>query len=238
MFDTINDHQRPLPSMAVFATVVGLLEALSLWSVAVSSPRKILSPPSSAVVKLIKPWKASKVRRMVPKQKPVGVHGRYSVAGAPAVIARPGTPAWSAHVQNGRVTAFQVWALDSLAVLRAHGVTLALDTVRPRGVTYLYDLGTKAYGRGPLPDNIVLRELSDLPPSRDIEEARQRTERELGERVRVFALYPVDLYYALRSYTEDALRQAGVPPESVVIARVRLHLVAERDFAVTLIDHS
>jgi len=164
--------------------------------------------------------------------------GRRAVEhGHPSQIVRPGTPAWQANAEHGRDLTFELWLQGSLPMLRQHGVVVALDVARPRGTTYLFNLRTKDYHRGPVPGGVVVRELVDSTDP-EVEQARLRAEHALGAPARVFLLYPAEMYDALRSYTETMLRQRGVPLASVAKVYVELRLVVGRDFELTLLSHS
>ena len=149
------------------------------------------------------------------------------------LLASVASAEWAREVAQGRSVNYAVTALDSLPVLRSFGVVLAFDTRVPRGTTYLLDLATGACRVGPVPNNRLVRELEGVTAP-DIEGARRRVEMELGQPVRVFALYPTDLYLALRGYADEALRRAGIRPASVQAVTVRLRLIRPREFTVAL----
>jgi hypothetical protein len=140
---------------------------------------------------------------------------------------------WTRQVERGRTVAYSVVALDSLPVLRSFAVTLAFDTHFPRGTTYLLDLVTGVFSSGLVPANRIVRELEGLSTP-DIQNAKRRAEAELGQPVRVFALYPPDLYLALRGYADAALRNSGGTSTSVAAVTVRLRLTGPRQFSVAL----
>jgi hypothetical protein len=140
---------------------------------------------------------------------------------------------WRHAVANGHDVDYAVTALDSLPVLQSFGVILAFDTNVPRGTTYLLDLATGSCWVGPVPNDRVVRELEGFTTA-EIETARRRVEMELGQPVRVFALYPPELYLALRGYADQAVRRTGMNPASVRAVTVRLRLIRPREFTVAL----
>jgi hypothetical protein len=147
----------------------------------------------------------------------------------------PGSPQWWQHVERGRGLGLDIVAEQSLEVLRANDVPIAMDIRRPRGTVLLYNLQTHTLSHGVVSPDAVCRELEGLPAEFDM--PLRAAERELGARPQVWALYSADLFAALRSLTEDALHQAAVPTDSVKAARVRLSLTGGRGFAVKLVSH-
>lgn len=193
---------------------------------------KVFTPPVT-VISLKEPKKA-------PRPKPVRRYAKRREGGVvsgtpePIVIARADSDEWRAQVERGRTLDFEIEAFDSLPVLTAHGVKLAFDYRRPRGKAYVFDLGTASASTQTVASGMVIRELREMPPDVKIEAAKRKAEHELGQAVRIFALYPPELYDALRGYTETALLRAGIQVESVRLAHVVLQLSSGRDFRVRL----
>jgi len=160
-----------------------------------------------------------------------GKHAEGSTASA-----TPGTAQWCRYVEHGHGLDFPIVAEQSLPVLRANGVPLAMASQRPRGRTLLYDLQTGRLSPGVVADGVEVREVEGLPV--EFDGVLQEAERELGFRPRVWALYPGDLFAVLRTLTENVLKLQGVAVESVQEARVRLSLSGGRRFTVTLVSHS
>ena len=86
-----------------------------------------------------------------------------------------------------------------------------------------------------IPHNVVVREIrggvSGIPA---LDAARRLAEAELGAPPRLFSLWPADLYAALKSSTEAALRQASIAPETVRAAHVQLQMAGNRSFTLRL----
>jgi len=160
-----------------------------------------------------------------------GKHAEGSTASA-----IPGTAQWCRYVERGHGLDFPIVAEQSLPVLHAYGVPLAMASQRPRGSALLYDLQTGRLSTGVVAEGVVVREVEGLPA--EFDGVLRDAERRLGFRPRVWALYPGDLYAVLRSLTEDTLKQQGVSVDSVQEARVRLSLAGGRAFTVTLVAHS
>ena len=150
--------------------------------------------------------------------------------------ATPGTAQWLRYVERGHGLDFPIVAEQSLPVLRAYGVPLAMASQRPRGRALLYDLQTGRLSPGMVAETVVPREVEGLPA--EFDGVLKDAERELGFRPHVWALYPGDLFAVLRSLTENVLKQQGVSVDSLEEARVRLSLAAGRAFTVTLVAHS
>jgi hypothetical protein len=161
----------------------------------------------------------------------VGKHAEGSTASA-----IPGTAHWRRYVERGYGIDFPIVAEQSLPVLRAYGVPLAMTSQRPRGKALLYDLRTGRLSQGAVAEGVVPRLVEGLPP--EFDGVFQDAERQLGFRPSVWALYGGDLFAVLRSLTENVLKQQGVSVDSVQEARVRLSLSGGRAFTVTLVAHS
>lgn len=155
------------------------------------------------------------------------------------IAANPNSAAWQTHIERGTEQEFDLIIVDSLAVLRAHSVTLAFSPVRPRGTVSTYNLGTRNASVETVPENnVVIREIVDqeLPP--DVETARRRAEERLEKRLRVFVFCPRSLFDALLGYTADALKRSNTDPKAVTSARVQLTAVQGRTFMVQLVSYS
>lgn len=167
-----------------------------------------------------------------PKPAPEPVSSS-TVAGS--ITLQPDSPAWSAHVQHGQHVTFDIFAVDSFPVLRSLNVILVLDTSYPRGEALLFDLARNAAFHARIPHNVVVREIrggvSGIPA---LDAARRLAEAELGAPPRLFSLWPADLYAALKSSTEAALRQASIAPETVRAAHVQLQMAGNRSFTLRL----
>lgn len=237
MFQTslVNNRHRPLA--VGLAMHVLMLLPLGLRPAPMDRGREA-RPQQVTAVRLAMPTLVQARRPSATKHVESAGRAVESTRVSAALAANPAEPSWQDHVKNGATLFFEVHAEDSLPVLRAHGVILAVDIRRPRGETYQLDLESGTVRRARLPHNVVVRELTDLPQSPDIEAACRRVERELQDKARVFALYTPELYGALKSFTQEVLRQAAVPLESVSVANVKLRLVHHKAFVVTLIGHS
>ena len=145
-------------------------------------------------------------------------------------------PRSGAVIHRGHGLDFPIVAEQSLPVLHAYAVPLAMASQRPRGNALLYDLQTGRLSPGVVAEGVVVREVEGLPA--EFDGVLRDAERRLGFRPRVWALYPGDLYAVLRSLTEDTLKQQGVSVDPVQEARVRLSLAGGRAFTVTLVAHS
>lgn len=239
MFTILDNKFRPWPMAAGAGVSCLILAALILLPTLM--PRSLAPKPTAIPLVIQYVYKQDRKAMRATASKRDAAVRNGALESKPkfgAVTARPGTPAWQAHVAHGRTLALDIYAERSLPVLQAFGITLALDVRRPRGTTNLYDLATRTYARGPVSEGVVVRELENMPPLPGFDEARRIAERELGCETRVFALYPSELYLALRSLTEEALREAKVPLEAVRMAHVQLQSIGGKNFTVTLIDHS
>jgi hypothetical protein len=188
------------------------------------------------VVRLTKPKKPPVAAARNPKEKPAAsAEAAGERAQTPTASVVPGTLKWRQHVARGHGVAFEIVAEQSLPVLRAYGVPLAMDDRRPRGNTLLYNLQNGSLSHGVVSEDVVVREVEGLPA--EFDGPLREAERELGARPRVWALYSNDLYSALRSLTQDVLLQQRVPIDSVKTARVRLALRGGQEFIVKLVTH-
>jgi hypothetical protein len=152
-----------------------------------------------------------------------------------AITVYPGSAAWVAHVDHGREVSFDIYAVDSVPVLSALGVTLAFDISRPRGEVNMYDLSKNKAFRGFVGPNVIVREiLGGITGIPALDEVRRQAEIELGAPPRLFSLWPPDVYHALKSTTEAALRQAFIAPDSVRTAHVHLQPAGEKGFTLRL----
>ena len=239
MFTMIDNPWRPWPTLwgsGIVTAVLGLVIFFQVyWRLTLD-----IEPPFPNIA-------AFRVTRLAPAPKfkaaragagqtaraaeSAGKHAEGSTASA-----IPGTAQWRRYVERGHGLDFPIVAEQSLPVLRAYGVPLALASQRPRGKAVLYDLQTGRLNQGVVAEGVVVREVVGLPA--EFDGALRNAERELGVRPRVWALYPGDLYAVLRSLTEDTLKQKGVSVDSVQEVRVRLSLAGGRAFTVTLVAHS
>jgi hypothetical protein len=241
MFKTLNNAFCLWPMMlglSVAGPVLALTVGLQIvWPQVLDLRMPVPNVPAPRLTVLVKPRKLIEPGTLGPKS--ISNANRQNVAdhrATPMAFATPGTPQWQAHVVRGRGLDFDIYAEHSLPVLEAYGITLALDTLRPHGDTLLYDLRTRSLRNGPVPSSAIVRALEGMPA--EFEAVRRNAERQLGAPARFWALYDPDLYDALRSLTEEALRQQAVPLDAVRTARVRLSLVGGRTFVVELVDHS
>jgi hypothetical protein len=230
MFDPLYNPSslRPfLKGLTVMTAVV--LGAITVASFLVSVSTTALKPlPKSLSITLR--FRPAIRRRSINAAAPAR---RASAVPNSPVTASVRSSDWARRVERGRSVDYSVVALDSLPVLRSFGVVLAFDTRFPRGTTYLMDLATGVFWTGAVPAHRIVRELEGVTAA-DIESAKRQAEAELGNTVRVFALYPADLYLALRGYADEALRNSGVAPASVEAVKVRLRLTGPRQFTVAL----
>ena len=240
MFDTINEPRPPrllCRGLAVQIPLTALIMATCFYW-----PRLLaLTPRPDAVFvvcRLVKPLKPVRAASQGPRG---GARGdeRDEAAAKPPATAAPsatvGTAQWRAHAAHGDGLGFDVVAEHSLPILEAYGSLLAIDVQRPCGDTILYDLRKHSLRHGRVPAGAIPREL-DLMPA-EFDSVRREAERELGGSARFWALYSPDLYNALRSLTEEALRRQAIPISDVRVARVHLALAGASTFAVSLVSH-
>ena len=238
MFTTISSPYRPWPTLWGLGVVTAALGLVLFFHAYWPQVLDIRLPVPN--------FEAFRVTRLapVPKFKEARAGGGKAQAAQSAgkraegstASAIPGTEQWRQHAERGHGLDFPIVAEQSLSVLRAYGVPLAMAGQRPRGKTLLYDLQTGRLNQGVVAEGVVGREVVGLPA--EFDGALRNAERELGVRPRVWALYPGDLYAVLRSLTEDTLKQKGVSVDSVQEVRVRLSLAGGRAFTVTLVAHS
>jgi len=145
-----------------------------------------------------------------------------------------GTPSWGVHVGHGQRLDLEIFATNSLLVLRANGVKLALDNHYPRGETHIFDLDTNICVKSSVPKGIVIRQLDEMPALPGLAEAIQAREREVGTGVTIYALYPENLYAVLKSLTYQAIKNTGISPEAVRRADVELRAAGGTSFIVEL----
>jgi hypothetical protein len=231
MFETTNNTRRVWPFAAGIGVAAAILLTWIIGGILLGNGLE-LRPKLNAIPIDQGPLKSWKRRTSEPRRQ--AVQSRHST---PSASAKPGTRQWQEHIVRGHDLSFDIYAEQSLPVLQAYGITLAIDLVRPRCDTYLYDLRSRKLRRGCVPDGAIVRELDDMPPSPEFAVAREAAERELGHKARIFALYSSDLYSALKSLTADALRQEAIPAASVGRANVRLLLTGGSNFEVRLVDH-
>lgn len=144
-----------------------------------------------------------------------------------------GTARWNALAAQGQNSDLAITAVGTLPLIEARQVELAFDSHRPRGDTYLFDTRTRTISYGAMPDDVVVREL-ELAPS-DFAVERNKAARYLGEPPRVFALYPQSLFAVMRALTIEALRHSGARLDKITTVRIRVQLINQQDFVVTLI---
>jgi hypothetical protein len=220
--------------MSIVATALGLvIFSQAYWPQLLDLKPPVLSFAEFRITHLVPVSKLKAARAGGNAQRTQSAAKRGQ---GPSASAIPGTKQWRQHADRGHGLDFPIVAEQSLPVLRAYRVPLAMAGQRPRGRALLFDLQTGGLSQGVVADDVVVREVEGLPA--EFDSALRNAERELGVRPRVWALYPGDLYAVLRSLTEDALKQQGVSVESVQEARVRLSLTGGRAFTVTLVTHS
>jgi hypothetical protein len=240
MFTTISKPFDPWPTVWGLIVVSGALGLVFFfqvfWPQMLKFQTLVPNITTFHMIRLTKPRSVvAAVSRGRKEKLAVATEASQKNAHSPTASIIPGTPQWRQHVDRGHSLDFEIVAEESLPVLRANGVSLAMDVHRPRGNTLLYDLRNRTLTRGVVADDVVVREVEGLPA--EFDEPLREAERELGARPRVWALYSNDLFSALRSLTHDVLQQEAVPMDSVKTARVRLSLVGGRAFAVTLLSH-
>jgi hypothetical protein len=239
MFATISKPYNPLPTilgLLIVGSALGLMFFFQvLWPQVLKINTPVLDVTAFQVIRLMKPPGLVAAVARSRKQMPASAAeaDKKNVHSSASVI--PGTLQWRKHVERGHSLDFEIVAERSLPVLRANGVSLAMDVRRPRGNTLLYNLQNGRLSHGVVPEDAVVREVEGL--SAEFDEPLHEAERELGARPRVWALYSNDLFSALRSLTQDALKEEAVPVDSVNTARVRLSLVGPQAFAIKLIAH-
>ena len=237
MFTSISSPYRPWPTLwglSIVATALGLVIFFqAYWPQLLDLKPPALNFAAFRITRLVPVPKLKAARAGGKAQRAQSAAKRGEGSTASAI---PGTEQWRQHAERGHGLDFPIVAEQSLPVLRAYGVPLAMACQRPRGKALLYDLQTGELSQGVVADGVVVREVEGLPA--EFDGALRIAERELGVRPRVWALYPGDLYAVLRSLTEDALKQQGVSVDSVQEARVRLSLTGGRAFTVTLVTHS
>ena len=240
MFATISKSYNPWPTiwgLLIVSSALGLMFFLQVfWPQVLEIKVPGLDVTRFQVIQLTKPAKLVAAAARGRKQRPATpAEAVKKNAHNPTASVIPGTAQWRQHVERGHGLAFEIVAEQSLPVLRANGVPLAMDVRRPRGNTLLYNLQNGRLSHGVVPEDAVVREVEGLPP--EFDEPLHEAERELGARPRVWALYSNDLFSALRSLTQDALQEEAVPTDAVKTARVRLSLIGPRAFAIRLIAH-
>ncbi|QOY88164.1 hypothetical protein [Paludibaculum fermentans] len=240
MFATIDSPYRPWPTLWGLCVVSGTLGLVifyqGVWPLLLD-----IEPPVPRIaafrVTRLAPAPTFKVVRAGGGRRTAHAAGsavKHAMRSTASVI--PGTAQWRDYVERGQGLDFAIVAEQSLPVLRAYGVPLAMASQRPRGKALLYDLQTGHLSPGVVAQGVVVREVVGLPA--EFDKALRQAEFELGFRPRVWALYPGDLFAVLRSLTEEALKQQGVSADSVQEARVRMSLAGGRAFTVTLVGHS
>jgi hypothetical protein len=155
-----------------------------------------------------------------------------------AISLHPGSAIWRALVRRGKEVQFEVWAEKSLPVLAAYDITLAIDVRRPRGTTTLFNVNTKLKRVETPPPGAIIRELTEMPFVRELEEARRDVERELGVPAKIFACYTPELYSVLRGVAAQVLSERGIAPAAVGVVRVGLRWLGGRNFEATLVSYS
>jgi hypothetical protein len=240
MFTTINNPHRPWPTLCGLTLVtcaVALVVGFQVFLPQVLELQRPLPPTATFhLVRLAKTPKVIVAAARDRKEQPAAaakVPAQYVQRWMASAL--PGTAQWRRHAERGRSLDFGIVAEQSLPVLRAYGVPLAMDVRRPRGKTWLYNLRDGSLSLGVVAEDAVPREVEGLPI--EFDEPLREAERELGARPRVWALYGAELYNVLRSLTEDALQRKAVPMDVVRTARVRLSLAGGGAFAVELINH-
>jgi hypothetical protein len=240
MFTTITKPYRPWSALWGLGIVAGALLLVFViqvyWPQFMELQPPILDVAALQMTRLVSPPNVIPARSPSQKKaKEAAAEDTENTTQSTKVSVVPGTPQWRQHVERGRGLGLDIVAEQSLAVLRAYGVLIALDIRRPRGNVLLYNLQNHSLGRGVVAPDAVCRELEGLPA--EFEAPLREAERELGGRPSAWALYSPDLFAALRSMTEDALEREAVPIESVKTARVRLSVVGGGAFAVKLVSH-
>ena len=241
MFATVIKPYRPWAALWGLGVLAGML--LFVFAIQVCWPQflkievRVPDITDLQLTRLVKPPKAvPSAARSRKETSPVHAEDDpEKITQSSTASAVPGTPRWEQHVERGRGLSLDIVAEESLGVLRAYGVPIAMDIGRPRGNVLLYDLQNHTVSHGVVAPDAVCREMEGLPAEFDA--PLRAAERELGGRPHVWALYPADLFAALRSLTEDALRREVVQVESVKAARVRLSISGGRAFSVKLVSH-
>jgi hypothetical protein len=239
MFTMIDNPCRPWPTLWGSGVVTALLGLVIFFHVYWPLVLDIKPPfPNIAAfrVSYLAPTPKFKAARASGRQTGRAAESAGKHAESPTASAIPGTAQWGRYVERGHGLDFVIVAEQSLPVLRAYGVPLAMASQRPRGQALLFDLQTGRLSPGPVGEDVVPREVIGLPA--EFDGVLQDAERKLGFRPRIWALYSGDLFAVLRSLTEDTLKQRGVSVDSVQEVRVRLSLAGGRAFTVTLLAHS
>jgi hypothetical protein len=239
MFTMIDNPCRPWPTLWGSGVVTALLGLVIFFHVYWPLALDIEPPfPNIAAFRVtyLAPTPKFKAARAGGGQTARAAKSAGKHAGSSTASAIPGTTRWCSYVERGHGLDFPIVAEQSLPVLRAYGVPLAMASQRPRGNALLYDLQTGRLSPGVVAESVVVREVEGLPA--EFDGVLHDAERRLGFRPRVWALYPGDLFAVLRSLTEDTLKQQGVSVDSVQEVRVRLSLAKGRAFTVTLVAHS
>jgi hypothetical protein len=151
-----------------------------------------------------------------------------------AIAALPGSGEWRHRAARGEQLDFELDAIDSLPVLKAHEIPLVFDTKRPRGATTLFNLGSRTVSISAIDSDAVLRIVTGMPPDALIDSLQAAAARRRGQPVLRLACYSAELYNALRGYAEALLSARGVEPGRVRHATVRLLHDGGRDFHVLL----
>ena len=150
MFTTISSPCRPWPTLwglGIVTAALGLvIFSQTYWPQVLDIKPPVLSIAAFRVTHLVPAPKLKAARAEGQTARAAESAGKHAEGSTASAI--PGTAQWRRYAERGHGLDFPIVAEQSLPVLRAYGVPLAMAGQRPRGRALLYDLQTGRLSQG------------------------------------------------------------------------------------------